>query len=151
MVHSCIYHQQGEPFIKCNTINHHTTSTSKGRLEEKRFFFLLFSDASRQSKTLSFEMVHWVILVQSVKAPFDCLAKGLIVDVSLLYCLVPQLEFLRAHDVERRFLGSVCHSRKKPSMAFLLLQLPTFTVGMIFFGCSHCTKRFSSRKLLCSL
>ncbi len=146
MVHSCINHQQGEPFIKGNTINHHTTSIKKAGWKKTFFVYM-----RRQSKTLWFKMVHWVILVQSVKAPFDCLAKGLIVDVGLLYCLVPQLEFLRAHDVELRFLGSVCHSRKKPSMAFLLLQLPTFTVGMIFFGCSHCTKRFSSRKLLCSL
>ncbi|PWA21622.1 hypothetical protein CCH79_00003037 [Gambusia affinis] len=47
--------------------------------------------------------------------------------------------------------ASDIHSLKHFSMAFLLDQLPTFTVGMIFRGWSHWTKRFSSRKLLCSL
>lgn len=40
---------------------------------------------------------------------------------------------------------SACHSLKQLLMAFLLLELPTFTVGMIFRGRSHCTKRFSSK------
>lgn len=43
------------------------------------------------------------------------------------------------------------HSLKHFSIAFLLAQLPMLTVGMILRGFSHWTKRFSSRKLLCSL
>lgn len=48
-------------------------------------------------------------------------------------------------------LASASHSPKHFSMAFLLSQRPTLTVGTILSGWSHCTNRFSSRKLLCSL
>lgn len=51
----------------------------------------------------------------------------------------------------RLALAAASHSLKHLSMAFLLSQLPTLTVGMILSGWSHWTKRFSSRKLLCSL
>lgn len=47
--------------------------------------------------------------------------------------------------------ASASHSPKHFSMAFLLFQLPTLTVGMILSGWSHWTNRFNSRKLLCSL
>lgn len=51
----------------------------------------------------------------------------------------------------RLALASMSHSLKHFSIAFLLPQLPLLTVGMILRGRSHWTKRFNSRKLLCSL
>lgn len=58
------------------------------------------------------------------------------------YCLVKERSIL---GPAFEALTSACHSLKQLFMAFLLLQLPTFTVGMIFSGRSHCTKRFSSK------
>lgn len=60
----------------------------------------------------------------------------------------PPSSVLKGH---RLALVPASHSLKHLSMAFLLSQLPTLTVGMILRGWSHWTKRFSSRKLLCSL
>lgn len=69
--------------------------------------------------------------------------------------IVNQQQRSRPRTIRRKrhrlALASASHSPKHFSMAFLLFQLPTLTVGMILSGWSHWTNRFNSKKLLCSL